>query len=97
MRFRGRRPERWSVVERFVGSSVKSLCVENDKVFFLTREVWGTRLERDLSREDAREIVENTTGFFTLLAEWSRAERRLRADSIRKPNASNLKEARDDR
>jgi len=31
-------------------------------------------LDRDLSREDARQIVENVTGFFSILAEWSRAE-----------------------
>jgi hypothetical protein len=30
---------------------------------------------RDLSSEDARLIAENVTGFFTILAEWSRAER----------------------
>jgi hypothetical protein len=27
-----------------------------------------------LSREDARQIAKNLTGFFTILAEWSRAE-----------------------
>jgi hypothetical protein len=40
-----------------------------------TREVWQPRLGRDLSREDARQIAENVTGFFAILAEWSRAER----------------------
>ena len=29
---------------------------------------------RDLSREDARRIAENIVGFFSILAEWSRAE-----------------------
>jgi hypothetical protein len=27
-----------------------------------------------LSREDARQIAENVTGFFAILGEWSRAE-----------------------
>jgi hypothetical protein len=40
-----------------------------------TREVWQRRLGRDLSCEDAREIAENVIGFFSVLAEWSRAER----------------------
>lgn len=39
-----------------------------------TIELWRPRLQRKLSREDARQIVENTTGFFGVLAEWSRAE-----------------------
>jgi hypothetical protein len=38
------------------------------------RAVWQPRLGRDLSREDARQIAENVTGFFAVLAEWSRAE-----------------------
>lgn len=39
-----------------------------------TREVWQRRLGRDLSREDARRIAANVTGFFSVLAEWSRTE-----------------------
>ena len=45
-----------------------------DDLIDRTRQVWRPRLGRDLSREDARQIVENVTGFFALLAEWSRAE-----------------------
>ena len=40
-----------------------------------TIAVWQPRLRRHLSKEDAREIAENITGFFTILAEWSRQER----------------------
>jgi hypothetical protein len=40
-----------------------------------TRRVWQPRLGRNLSREDVRQITENFTGFFTLLAKWSPAER----------------------
>ena len=39
-----------------------------------TRQVWQPRLGRDLNREDARQIATNVTGFFSVLAEWSRAE-----------------------
>jgi hypothetical protein len=39
-----------------------------------TIAVWQPRLRRCLSNEDAREIAENMTGFFTILAEWSRQE-----------------------
>lgn len=41
-----------------------------------TIAVWQPRLQRRLSKEDAREITENLTGFFTILAEWSRHEAR---------------------
>ena len=46
----------------------------NDNLIDRTRQVWQPRLGRDLSREDARQIAENVTGFFAILAEWSRAE-----------------------
>jgi hypothetical protein len=38
-----------------------------------TLELWRSRTSRVLSREDAREIVENVTGFFKILAEWETA------------------------
>jgi hypothetical protein len=37
---------------------------------------WAALSSRPLSAEDEREIAENTTGFFSLLAEWDRADRR---------------------
>jgi hypothetical protein len=40
-----------------------------------TIALWEQRAGRRLSREDAREIVENVTGFFQVLQEWDRAER----------------------
>jgi hypothetical protein len=39
-----------------------------------TIATWQPRLRRRLSNEDAREIAENITGFFAILAEWSRRE-----------------------
>ena len=41
-----------------------------------TIATWQPRLRRRLSNEDAREIAENITGFFTILAEWSHREER---------------------
>jgi hypothetical protein len=55
-------------------SSVKPSHAANDDLIDRTRQVWEPRLGRDLTREDARQIAENVTGFFAILAEWSRAE-----------------------
>ena len=41
-----------------------------------TIAIWQQRIRRRLTNEDAREIAENITGFFTILAEWSRQEGR---------------------
>jgi hypothetical protein len=38
-----------------------------------TIALWQPRLGREITREDARQIVENVTGFFSILHEWSRA------------------------
>jgi hypothetical protein len=54
---------------------VKLSHAANDNLIDRTCRLWKGRLGRDLSREDARPITENITGFFTILAEWSRAER----------------------
>jgi len=40
-----------------------------------TRSFWGRKTGRILSREDAREILANVTGFFQLLDEWDRKHR----------------------
>ena len=39
-----------------------------------TREVWQPRIGRNLSRDEATQIAANVTGFFSILAEWSRAD-----------------------
>ena len=46
----------------------------NDDQIERTREVWQPRVGRDLSRDEAKQIAANVTGFFSILAEWSRAE-----------------------
>lgn len=46
----------------------------NDELIGRTREVWQPRLGRDLSRDEAKQIAASVTGFFAVLAEWSRAD-----------------------
>jgi hypothetical protein len=53
---------------------VKRSRAANDNLIDQTIALWQPRLRRDLSREDARQIVENVTSFFNILTEWSRAE-----------------------
>lgn len=55
-------------------SSVKSSSTTNDKLIEQTIRLWEPRLQRELSREDARQMVENVSGFFRILAEWSNTE-----------------------
>jgi hypothetical protein len=76
-----------------VKSSVKPSLAANDNLIDQTRQVWQRRLRRDLTREDARQIAENVTGFFALLAEWSRAELPSPANDAGKPASSNSGEA----
>lgn len=42
---------------------------------------WQPYSRRALTREDAREMIENVTGYFALFDEWARAERRKRPDA----------------
>ena len=39
---------------------------------FRTVGVWQPKSGRDLTPEDAREIISNASGFFRVLAEWDR-------------------------
>jgi hypothetical protein len=45
-----------------------------DNLIDRTLEVWQPRNAQRLSDEDARAILENVTGFFTLLLEWETSE-----------------------
>jgi hypothetical protein len=66
----------------------------NDHLIERTREVWKPRLGRDLRLEDARQIAANVTGFFAILAEWSRAEMLIPANDTAKTSTSDAGEAR---
>ncbi len=80
-----------------MGSSMKSSHAANINLFERTRKVWQPRAGRDLSDEDVRQIAENVTGFFAILAEWSRLEMPMPANDPDKPVASDNKEVRHDR
>ena len=95
--FRDRRPGARSGEKPPVRSSVKPSHAANDNLIDRTRKVWQPRLGRDLTDEDARQIAENVTGFFAILAEWSRAEMPTPANDAGKPVASDDKEVRHDR
>jgi hypothetical protein len=69
----------------------------NDYLINRTCQVWQPRTGRDVTDEDARQIAENVTGFFAVLAEWSRAELPAPANDTGKPIASDNKEADLDR
>ncbi len=78
-------------------SSVKPSHEADDNLIDRTRQVWQPRIGRDLSREDARQIAENVTGFFAVLAEWSRAEVPSQAKDTGKRAASDNEEAHHER
>ncbi len=64
---------------------------DRDAILDEALEVFQPRAQRELTREDAREIYVNLTGFFRVLQEWDRAERERRArdaDSVATAAAS---------
>jgi hypothetical protein len=69
----------------------------NDNLIEQTRRLWRSHLGRDVSCEDARQIAENVTGLFGILAEWSRAERLAVANDNKPHVAPNDGEVRHDR
>jgi hypothetical protein len=71
---------------------VKPSHAANDTLIDRTRTVWQPRLGRDLTREDARQIAENVTGFFAILGEWSRAEMPVPANDTAERSASDAGE-----
>ncbi len=80
---------------------MKRLDAANDndagKQIARSRQVWQPRIGRDLTVEDARQIIHNVTGFFGVLAEWSRAERLAAANDAAVPAKPNDCEVRHDR
>ena len=52
---------------------MKLSSAASDNLIDRTIVLWQPRLRRDLSREDARQILKNVSGFFSVLDEWSRA------------------------
>ncbi len=62
-----------------------------------TREIWQPRMGRNLTGEDARQILHNATGFFGVLAEWRRTELLTAANDCATPVEPNDGEVRHDR
>jgi hypothetical protein len=54
---------------------------ENDKVT-RARQIWQPRLAHDPTDDESRQIIQNVTGFFDILAEWSRAEKLAANNSV---------------
>lgn len=57
----------------------------NNNLIEQARKVWQPRLQRTLTDEEARQIAENVTGFFAILAEWSRAATLVPANDPTEP------------
>jgi hypothetical protein len=70
-------------------------CADLDLVE-ATVALWQPRASRELCQEDGRQIVENITGFFAILAEWSRAEMRDPANDAVEPSTSDAGDVRHD-
>jgi len=57
-----------------------------------TVSVWRPRYRRELSQEEGRQIRENVTGFFAVLAEWSRLERlETNAEALSQTNEAEVR------
>jgi hypothetical protein len=69
----------------------------DDDLVGRTRKVWQPRLCHELSREEVRQIAANMTGFFSVLAEWSRAERPIAANDAFAPSVSDATGAQHER
>ena len=65
---------------------MKPSHVANKNHLDRTRQVWQPRHGRDLTDEDAQQITHNITGFFGILAEWSRVENLAAANDAATPN-----------
>jgi hypothetical protein len=71
-----------------VGSSVHKPSAANDSLIDRTIALWRPRLGRELTREDARQVVENVTGFFSTLHKWFRANAPVAAQDNCEPSAT---------
>ena len=68
----------------------------NDNLDLRTRQVWEARLGHDLGVEQARQITADMTGFFGLLARWSKAELPVPANDPGRPACADKGGVRDD-
>ena len=64
---------------------MKPSHAQNDNLIDHTCQVWQPRLGRNLSREDARQIIEDVTGFFNVLTEWAGSSSPANDNSVPRP------------
>ncbi len=76
---------------------MKSSHTVSNNLIEQTHKVWQPRLQRNLTDEDARQIAENVTGFFAILAEWSRAASLVPANDPAVPAPTDTAEVCHDR
>jgi hypothetical protein len=63
----------------FISPGVNAMQKQTQDMINQTIAFWSERSEQKCSQEDAREMVANVSGFFTVLAEW---ERRAKAEHL---------------
>jgi len=59
-----------------------------------TLKLWQPRTSQQLNYEDARQIIENVTGFFNVLLEWEKAERQSSTPATENDASSSITERR---
>ncbi|WP_257554523.1 hypothetical protein [Sphingobium sp. CFD-2] len=52
----------------------------SDEIVEKARKVFQKRTSRKLTNEDARQILENLTGYFRVLHDWERTQRKREAE-----------------
>ncbi len=80
-----RRPNDWSPTAPSASEFRRRIRGGVDGCTDLVEEtvgLWQPRTTRQLTPENAREIVENITGFFRILGEWAEAETRTQQDYV---------------
>ena len=75
-------------------SSVTRHATRSDSLVDQTIKVWQPLTEHKLAREDARRIIENTVGFFSLLSAWAGEGVDTACNTKRRPVARTDEEAR---
>jgi len=58
------------VIKAWLESSEFSMREDRERFINRTREFWQSRSAGTISREDARQIIQNISGFFEILANW---------------------------
>ena len=71
-----------------MGSSVEPMGDSQDNLIDDTLRVWQPRTARRLTREDARQIAENTVGFFRIIQEWAAKDLEVDGRPVRRSPAA---------